>query len=247
MTPTFIFSPDGQAAGTPEPTKPPRVRGPFDKETMAALDEAEDVAKNAQKAPFAAILEQKYKILPASVAALELKIDECEKLFGSARTADLGSQTHTVGKDEAKENIIEAIDEFRTGARMDFSTQAELEAFGVAVDLERNASVLAQLAQTILDDPRSPNLTGIGPDEISALQSALDDWKASGGDQQSDAAKGEGDRALAEQMFKEIEFQTRKIKIAMDGKYSYKKPESVEARRLFHLPLKRPFAPKMGL
>ena len=174
------------------------------------------------------------------------KIAQCESLFGTARNSGLSSQTQTGNKDDAREAIIEAIDEFRTGARLTFASEAELETFGVGVNLEKNAGVLAQLAQTILDDPRSPTLTGIGSEEMTALQSALADWKSSGGDQLGDQAKSEGDRALAEQLFDEIELQTRRIKIAIDGKFPYKKPESVTARKLFHLPLKRPFAPKMG-
>ena len=129
---------------------------------------------------------------------------------------------------------------------MTLRTQAELESFGVGVSLERNETILAQLAQTILDNPVSPTLRGIDAAEMTALQSALNNWKAASQSQTDQNASSQGARARAHQLFDEIESQTRDIKIAIDGKFSYKKPDSIEARKLFHLPLKRPFAPKMG-
>lgn len=244
-TPRFFFAPDaGGAAPTPDPK--PRVNGPFNKATMAILDEAEEVAHSAQTAPYAEILDLKYGIPAAQISALLSKIADAERLFGSARTKDLSSQTQTDDKENAKEAIIEAIDEFRTGARLSLQTDADLRAFGVGVDLEKNASVLAQLAQTILNDPRSATLRGIGPDEIAALQNALDNWKASGDDQRNDQASSEGDRSQAQALFEEIKAGVREIKIAIDGKFSYRKPESREARHLFHLPPNRAYAPRMG-
>ncbi len=241
----FFFAPDaGGAAPTPVPK--PRVNGPFNKATMARLDEAEEVAQSAQLSPYAEILGTKYGISAAQIAALLSKIDAAERLFGSARTKDLSSQTSTIDKGDAEDAIIEAIDEFRTGARLSLKTEAEMRAFGIGVDLEKNASVLAQLAQTILDDGRSATLRGIGPDEIAALQSALADWKASGGDQRGDQAASEGDHSQAQALFEEIKAGVREIKIAIDGKFSYKKPDSREARHLFHLPPKRAYAPRMG-
>lgn len=246
MNRTF-FTPDSSgAAPTPAPPKTRRVQSAFNKKTMAALDECEEVAQSAQIAPYADILNVKYKITPARVAALLDKIAQCETLFGTARTSNLGSQTQTEAKDAAKEDIIEAIDEFRTGARLSFQTDAELSAFAVGVDIEKNESILTQLAQSILDNPASPTLTGIGPDEIATLQSALTAWKTASQNQLSHSASGQGNRAQAGQLFDEIEDEARRIKIAIDGKFSYKKPDSTEARKLFHLPLNRPFAPKMG-
>lgn len=249
MNTPMLFASDSPGASPMSASAPPKkkvVRGPFDKEKMAVLDECEDIAHAAQSAPYADLLKQKYAIAPASVAALLAKIAECEGLFGAARTAGLGSQTQTDAKNAAREAIIEAIDEFRTGARLSLKTEADLQSFGVGVLLDRNEANLAQLAQTILDNPVSPTLRGITPDEVTALQSALNNWKAASQSQTDQTASSQGDRARANELFNEIEVQTRDIKIAIDGKFSYKKPDSTEARKLFHLPLNRPFAPKMG-
>lgn len=239
----LFFSPDASGA-SPAP-KPKRVQGAFNKKYMASLDESEDVARAAQTQPYSDVLNQKYAITPASVTTLLAQISECEALFGGARNSQLNSQTQTEAKDAAREALIEAIDEFRTGARLSLRTESELESFGVGVDLERNESVLAQLAQSILDNPTSPTLRGIAPAEMTALQSALDTWKTASQNQTTQDASSQGARARAEQLLSEIESQCRDIKIAIDGKYSYKKPDSTEARKLFHLPLNRPFAPKM--
>ena len=239
-----FYAPD--ATGDPAPAPAPRARGPFDKEKTAALVEADDIATHAATSPYAGILENKYEIAPAQIAALQTDITECQRLFGQARTGRLDSQSSTVGKDAAREAIIAAIDEFRTGARLSLKTDAEMQAFGVAVDLEKNASVLAQLAQTILDDPRAPNLRGIGPDEMAALQTALADWRATGDDQSGASAQSQGDLARALQLFDKIEETVREIKLCINGKFSYRDPANVDARKLFHLPPHRPYAPKMG-
>ena len=245
----FLFSPDASGASptpTPAPaTLPKRAKGPFDKKKMAALDECEEVAQAAQTAPSAARLDTKYAISSASVATLLADISTCEGLYGSARTNTLGAQTSTDAKDDARENIIEAIDEFRTGARLSFKTEAEMRAFGVGEDLEKNEPVLAQLAQTILDNPASPTLRGIGAEEMGALKVALKSWKRASQSQRSGESSGQGDLSNANALFESIEARAREIKIAIDGKFSFRKPENVEARKLFHLPLKRPFAPRM--
>ena len=238
-----FFAPD--ATGTSATVTSPS-RGPFDKAKMAALVEADEIASNAANAPYAGVLNLKYQITPAQISALQSDITECQRLFGASRSGRLGSQTSTVNKDAAREAIIEAIDEFRTGARLSFRTDADMEAFGVGVDLEKNSSVLAQLAQTILDDPRSPTLRGIGAEEMTALQSALTDWRTAGGDQSGGAAQSQGDHARALILFDKIEDTVRDIKVAINGRFSYRDPANVDARKLFHLPPHRPYAPRMG-
>ena len=245
----LLWAPDAMGtsnSGAPAPTDVKRSYGPFDKKKAAALVEAAEVAQNAGRAPYAAILNDKYSITPVDVATLVTQINNCEGYFGSSRAGRLGSQGATVDKDEAREAIIEAIDEFRTGARLSLKSAAEMTTFGVGVDLEKNESVLALLAQTILDDARSPTLRGIGPDEMTALQTALAAWKTASGEQSGQGARGQGDRARALELFETVEDKVREIKIAIDGKFSFRKPENVDARKLFHLPPHRPFAPHMG-
>ena len=243
-----FYAPDDAATGAsaPIPTPTKRVQGPFDKKTIAALTEAQEVAANAALAPYAALLATKYEITAAFVTQLASDISQCQGLFGGARLADLSGQSSTVSKDAAREEIIEAIDEFRTGARLTLKTRGDLEAFGVGVDLERNQDVLVQLGQSILDNPVSPTLRGIGAEEMSALQIALTDWKAASQSQSAQQASGEGTRADAETLFESIEERAREIKLAIDGKFGFKKPSSVEARKLFHLPINRPYAPRMN-
>ena len=243
-----FFSPDTNGAIAPSPAPTPkatRAKGPFDKSKMAALEECSEVAAAAQTAPYASILEQKYDISSADVAALIADIATCQALFGSARTSTLSAQTQTDDKNEAREAIIEAIDEFRTGARLTLKTEAEMRAFGVGESLEKNELILAQLAQTIFDNPTSPTLRGIDAAEMTALQTALNAWKSASQGQLSHESSGMGDLSSANTLFESIETRAREIKIAIDGKFSYRKPESVAARKLFHLPLKRPFAPRM--
>ncbi len=240
--PLILFAPDAPSA----PAKTPRAYGPFDKATMAALVGYADIVANAKKAPYADILQTKYKITAAQITTLGTDISECERLFGSARQSDLSSQTGTLDKGEAHDDIIDAINEFRTGARLTFKSHADMEAFGVDVDLEKNSDVLAQLARTILDDARSPTLDGIGPDEMTALQSALDNWIEADGEQGDNFAQGIGDHARATELFESIKPRVRRIKIAMNGKFSYKKLENREARKLFHLPPTSQYAPRAG-
>lgn len=237
-----FFAPDGTAPGM-APEKPKRVRGPFNKKYMAALDEAEGVVALAKTAPYAGILETKYDITPAEIAQLETEIPEARRLFGAARADHLGSQSQTDDKNDAEDAIIEAIDDFRTGARLTFKTAAEQEAFGIGVELERNEAVLAQLAQSILDNPVSPTLRGIGSDEMTALQTALNNWKVAALGQHTQGTSGAGTNADAHQLFDHIEEGVRDIKIAIDGKFSFRKPENRGVRGLFNLPLNRPFAP----
>ncbi len=79
MTNTLLLSTDTSGASptpTSVPSKPRRVQGPFNKKDIAALDECEDVARAAQSAPYADILNSKYAITPANVTALLAKIAE---------------------------------------------------------------------------------------------------------------------------------------------------------------------------
>ena len=243
-----FYAPDvaGNGAPAPIPTPTKRVQGPFDKKTVAALTEAQEVAANAALAPYADVLATKYEITAAFVAQLASDIAQCQGLFGGARLANLSGQSSTASKDEAEDQIIEAIDEFRTGARLTLKTRGDLEAFGVGVDLERNQDVLVQLAQSILDNPVSPTLRGIGAEKMTALQTALANWKAASQSQSAGQASGQGTRADAETLFDSIEERAREIKLAIDGKFGFKKPSSVEARKLFHLPINRPYAPRMN-
>ena len=248
--PLFLFAPDATAATVavpaPNPTAPTQSRGPFDKAIMANLVGYADIVANAKKTPYAEILATKYKITGAQIATLGTDIAECERLFGSARQSDLSSQSGTLDKHEAHDDIIDAINEFRTGARLTFKSHADMEAFGVDVDLEKNSDVLAQLARTILDDARSPTLDGIGPDEMTALQSALDNWIEAGGEQGDNIAQSVGDHARGVELFESIKPRVRRIKIAMNGKFSYKKLDNREARKLFHLPPTSQYAPRAG-
>lgn len=54
------------------------------------------------------------------------------------------------------------------------------------------------------------------------------------------------DRANAETLFEPIEETVPDLKIASNGKFSTKKPDAREARKLFHLHLNRPFTPRMS-
>ena len=245
-----FYAPDVAATGAPAPIPTPtpakRVQGPFDKKTIAALTEAQEIAENAALAPYAALLDTKYQITAAFVTQLASDIAQCQQMFGGARVANLSGQSSTASKDAAHDEIIEAIDEFRTGARLTLKTRGDLEAFGIGVDLERNQDVLVQLAQSILDNPVSPTLRGIGADEMTALQTALADWKTASQSQSAQQASGQGTRADAETLFDSIEERAREIKLAINGLFNYKKPSSVEARKLFHLPINRPYAPRMN-
>ena len=67
-----FYAPDVAATGAPVPIPTPtkRVQGPFDKKTIAALTETQEVADNAALAPYAALLNTKYGITAAFVTQL---------------------------------------------------------------------------------------------------------------------------------------------------------------------------------
>lgn len=245
----IFFAPDGatSAASDPDPT-PAKTRLPraaFNRTIVALLSEAADLVVTARDPRFAPMLAE-YEITPALIDALEANIALANDFFGIASSGAQTSQADTAAKDALEAALETAIRPIQTGARLSYATSgADQRRYYIGQDLGQDETQLERMATTILKNLKTDTLRGVTPAKIAALQSAYDAWHAAVLAHPSNQVVSQTDRAQGNKILLQIKPTMREIKIAGDGAYPYDEAATRPLRKLFHIPEKQPYAPKV--
>jgi hypothetical protein len=245
----IFFAPDGATAAssdpTPTPAKPRLPRAAFNRTLAALLSEAADLVVTARDARFAPMLAE-YEITPAMVTALEANIALANGYFGIASSASQTSQADTAAKDALEDALEAAIRPIQTGARLSYPTSAaDQRRYYIGQDLGQDEIQLELMATTILTNLKTDTLRGVTPAKIAALQSAYDAWHAAVLAHPSNQVESQTDRAKGNEVVQKIKPTVRDITIAGDGAYPYDDLTTRPFRKLFHIPEKQPYTPKV--
>jgi len=240
---------------TPEPAPEPspknkRTPGEINKEWLAEFTLAEAILAAAAVDGRPAVLAAG-DIDAVKITGLTDAIATGRKLAGQAVQNTSGKRIITGTEDDLKKELLQQIQYIQTRARQkyDATESGRLKEYGIGQHLTNSRSLLEQAAENILlklkGDPAAvppvpaDALPGVTAAKITALQTALDDYKQVQGDQtgaQGDATKA---RKLVEATVADIITRRREIQFAADAEWPCTEPANAGIRAEFKLPSDR--------
>jgi hypothetical protein len=241
---------------TPAKANPPST---FNRAQLEDLDQAEDLVKNARKEPY------KTALAGAAIGDAELQhiADLC--LTARRRTAaavrdDTASEADTINASGDERALLVVLHRTQAAAKQKYARRdpVKLQNYFVGDRLNPSEAVLHQNAFSIaelltpkegIDLATAPDrLPGIGLELINSLRTMIGLPPApvpatppAPGTPVPVPPDAPADRAERDRLIREINDRRIEVQFALDGLCPYTDPASATARRLFELPLSRPF------
>ena len=226
---------------------PRRKQAEIARTLLHELQEAKAVVDAAQNTAFAPELAE-FEITPQQVSQLAAQVEQGLQLSADVVAGRRDEKVATATDNEDKTSLVATIERVQTGAHLKWDAESDpdikrrnLERYFIGSHLENLADArLENVAQTILANLQSETLPSVKAPQIAALTDALAQWlQTEEGADPSPTAQGNYANLLA--LVKTIKNGRRQLQIAANAAFPYRLPSSVDARKAFHLPLRRPF------
>ncbi|MEN9574576.1 MAG: hypothetical protein RL514_2431 [Verrucomicrobiota bacterium] len=236
---------------TPDPATPQRQpRGYFNQAQLEEIGVAEDVHLQAVKAPY-----------KEELAKLDLDAEWLTG-FGTAiaqargKTAETGQssdQRHAakLNADGAERVLIVCLQKIQSAAKQkhrmlaeddDPETNFPTDGYLIGQRLNPNRDGLLQNAEALILKAKADQLPGHKTDEeLQPIRDALKDYRAAETGQSDAGGDAEADRIARDKLVKKITSRRCAVQNAIDGLYPYTDDDNAPVRRLFKLPVNRPF------
>jgi hypothetical protein len=211
----------------------------MDKETLAQLQQAQEIAEVAKLPAHVAPL-QESEILPTAPDALLLKITQCRNLLTGAVDERSRKKSQTSTESQEETDLVRLLRRVQTAAQQKYA-DAPSSDYYIGHNITLSRASLATYSAGILKKLESDTLPGVTPAFKTQLTAAHTRWVATNG-QQAGAHEGAvASRQAALALLEEIQQERRRIQRAADFQFPVGEPEHLAARAAFHLEANRPF------
>ena len=250
-TPTLTVVPPPGAASAPssepktEPkskAKPVRQRSVFHQAQLEEIDLAEHVGGAAQNPDYATRLKER-KITPAFTSTLLTDTGGLRALSSAVVGSEVDAKPATAQGVACEQKLVGALRQAQTAARQEFkqSDPLHLEKYLIGEDITANRNTLVQSSQTIISQTDADRPAGIGTEFVqkaTAARAEFVDCKPAQATEQSDAGK---ERAERDAKVEAVKQRRQQIQFAVEFLWPSGVPGNEAVRRLFRLPVDRPY------
>jgi hypothetical protein len=234
--------------GAPAPKTQPK--GYFNQAQLDDIKIAEEILPPARDDARKAALAAK-DITDAYVTGLADAIKEArQKIAETGQGAD-DRKAATLNADDAERELITALQGIQAAAKQkhrmlaeddDPATNFSTDGYLIGQRLNPNRAGLLQSAATLLARAKVDQLPGNKtPESITAIETAIRDYQAATATQAERDQEASDDRIARDKLIKKINARRMAIQHAADALWPYTDEDHHPIRRLFKLPLDRPF------
>jgi hypothetical protein len=226
-----------------EQDKRSQSHGEFNKAVEAELSKAAGIFAMAQKAEYAVRL-QTARIQPAFVEALVNKVIACGKKSQAAVQCDHAAQEATHKQSIAERDLMASLRAIQSAARQKHlpHNPAALENYHVGETLNATQPLLERNSQSLIDQANTERPGAINTDFINVTQDKRAEFVTEGKMQESEESRAALERAQRNELLVEIIDGRKTIQYAANTLWPPERPENVQARKDFKLPLNRPYS-----
>ena len=227
---------------TPAPAPAPKgSRSSLNQDWINSLNNAQQIVAAAQKADYAATFAAG-GIPAAKLTALATDIQAAQTLAGQAVQQTTRKEGVTGSEADLMERLIELLKEVQSRARQKHAADpTALKNYGIGDKWYRSRAILEQTATNIIGLLATDPLPGIDAAKVTALTSALSDYKNVQTDQVGGQADATTTRATLEAAVKSIIARRREIQFAADAQWPSTNPANAGIRREFRLSADKAF------
>jgi hypothetical protein len=178
-------------------------------------------------------------IKPAFYTDVAAKLDAARRLTGLAVGSTLQKHVETAEEKLLKKALIAAMQELQKAAKQKAEETGDKllpKRYGEGVKFYQSREELEQAANNFVTNSAMDDLPGIGAPEITAIQTALDDYLKIQADQAKAQSDATGGRGTLEQRIAELASKRRQLQHAADRVWPHTNPANAGLRAEFKLP-----------
>ena len=225
-------------------SSPKRNRGDLDKEALAQLQLAQEIAEAAKLPSHAPALEDS-EIEPTAAEALLAKIATCRTHLTGALDERSHKKSQSDDEDDDETELVRLLRRVQTAAQQKYADAPTSDDWKGDYYIGHNLSVsrasLATYTQGILKKLETDTLPGVSAAFKAKLTAAHQSWTASNSGQAEAHQGAVTSRQAALKLLEEIQKERRRIQRAADFQFPIGEPEHTAARAAFHLEENRSF------
>ena len=239
--------PSAEAAPPKSEATPPEEssssRGEFNKEVEAEMSKAGEICTAAQKAAYAGPLATR-GIDAAFVTALVNLILACGQKSQGAVACDSAAKDAGQSESNAAVTLVSSLQTIQGAARIKHLPEhpGMLDGYLIGERLDASRPILERNSQALIDKGNAERPGGLDTAFLDSVKTQRTTYVNHGASQGGEESKGAQERAVRDAMLKDIIAKRKKIQYAADTLWPSRRPESVQARKDFKLPLNRPYS-----
>lgn len=235
--------PDPEPAPTPpSPPVPKQTRGILNKAQLDELTKAEQIARAAQKAVYAALLLLR-DITAAYVTTLLADIAAARNKAADAVQSTSAKESATATEGAAQKSLIIAMQEVQAAARQKYARTdpTKLADYFIGQKLDESRALLEQYSAGIIEKLGTDSLPGITPAKVTALGTLRTAYLAADAAQTTQQSDATTERDALVTMLTSITDRRMTLQFAADAEWPYTTEANHGVRKEFKLPTNQPF------
>jgi hypothetical protein len=249
--PTEPITPPATTPAT-EPQTAPETQpaGYFNKTQVADIQDADDILAACDEPARKAALATR-DIDDAYIAGLNDAVGQARVKMAETGQANDGRQPSTINASGAERALLTVLHAVQAAAKQkrrmldeddDPTTNFTTEGYLIGQRLNKNRALLLQNAAAILLRAQTDALPGYGtPECVKTVGDAIEAYKEATAGQAEAGRESEADRIQRDALIRKINARCMAIRHAADAIWPYTDEASRPVRKLFKLPLSRPF------
>jgi hypothetical protein len=244
--PTTATGTANPAPKTPDPVaKTPKHHGLLNKSQLAETSYANTIYGVANSDP--AILtkiQDDDVITPAFLSQMGTDLQFTGQYTGGTTQATVEGLLKTSAEDTAKSVLLGKIHYIQSKAKLKYAAnKGVLPEYSIGENIDASRPALETAAGNIVNKLKTDTLPKITAQHSTDLQTALENYKQTKVDQQSQLGDSTTLRNQLAAMVESLAVRRRQLQHAADGEYPCTDPANAGIRRKFDLPLDRPLNP----
>jgi len=227
----------------PPPAPTPRKPYALSKADEREIALAQLLTASAALPAYATALEP-FGINPLFLAALNIDLQAARQCSERAMYCTNAKEGATASEAETQEILVRSLRNIQSVARGAYedTNPAHVKDYLTGENITASRPVLEGAAQTIIDKANVDRPGGIDTAFITRVTGERQAYINAHASQQTELGKGKQERALRRELITSIRERRKKIQRAADAVWPWNQPASAEARVMFKLPPKRPYA-----
>jgi hypothetical protein len=233
---------------TPAPKTQPK--GYFNQAQLDDIEIAEEIVPPAQDSTRTAALATK-EITAAYVAGLDDAVKLARTQIAATGQGADKRKAATLNADDAERGLVTVLQAIQSAAKQkhrmlaeddDPTTNFPTDGYMIGLRLNPNRAAFLQNAATLRGKATTDALPGYKtPESLAAIQTAIDAYKEATATQAERDQEAADDRIARDKLIKKINSRRMAIQHAADALWPYTDDDHHPVRKLFKLPLDRPF------
>lgn len=247
VTPTV--PPTGDTS-TPSPDKHPAPHSYFNRAQLEDLDLADEIYRQAIKAPYDTALASRDLDQPWFVAYGQAIADARTKTTATGQSGE-NRKAAAVNAGDNERNLLRQLQSIQSAARQkhrmldlddDPTTNFPLDGYLIGQRLNTSRAALLQNAASLIAKAEADRLPGYRTAEaLAAVRVPLQTYTQAETHQATTMETAGADRAARDKLIRNLNTRRQAVQCAIDGLYSYLDDANAVTRRAFKLQPNRPF------